>query len=317
MTDTRSKLVIAATAGAVLALAAPPFDAYPTLWLGMGALAFCLAEDPLWPAFASRSRVALTGARRGLLFGAAANVVALRFIPGVIARFTPLPWAAGLVALVLLAFFEGTRWMVAGVACETLARARVPRPVAFAAGVYAGTFVPTMIPWTVAGGVSPWPAMVQLADVVGERGVTSLMALTAGLAASGVRTSASPRRGGVLWRWFAAAALLILAQAGVGMVRIAQRRGDPCIGADTSRVALVQPGIGATHALGGRTRAPAILAKALGAHRRAEAQGADLVVWPEAAYPYRLPHGSRREPADALTILQRGHPRPRPHGAPD
>ena len=61
--------------------------------------------------------------------------------------------------------------------CETLARARVPRPLAFALGVYAGTFVPTVFPWTVAGAVSGWPAMVQLADIVGERGVAALMAL--------------------------------------------------------------------------------------------------------------------------------------------
>ena len=67
--------------------------------------------------------------------------------------------------------------MIAAVASETLTRARVPRPLAFGAGVYAGTFVPTMMPWTPAGGVSPWPAMVQLADVVGERGVTAIMGM--------------------------------------------------------------------------------------------------------------------------------------------
>src|SRR6202034_4120232 len=105
----------------------------------------------------------------------------MRFVPLVIVRFTPLPWVAGAVALVLLAAFEGLRWLVACVACETLARARVPRPLSFAAGVYAGTFVPTMLPWTVAGGISPWPVMVQMADVFGERGVSAVMALAAGL----------------------------------------------------------------------------------------------------------------------------------------
>lgn len=304
MTSTRTQLVIAATAGAVLALAAPPFDAYPTLWLGMGALAFCLGEDPGWPAFASRARVALTGARRGLLFGTAANVVALRFIPGVVARFTPLPWVAGLVGLVLLAFFEGTRWMVAGVACETLVRARVPRPVAFATAVYAGTFVPTMIPWTVAGGVSPWPAMVQLADVCGERGVTFLMALTAGLAASGARLVRVPAtRARALWL-LSAASLLVVAQAGVGASRmrsVAAARAS----APTARVALVQPGIGATTRWED-ARAPAIVLGLTALTARAEAQGAELVVWPEGAYPYRLPHGSRREPPDALPILEPG-----------
>ena len=303
MRRTRNHLV-AAAAGVVLALAAPPVDAYPALWIGMGALAWCLAEDPAWPAFASNARVALTGARRGLAFGAAANLVALSFIPGVIARFTPLPWAAGVLALALLALFEASRWMVACVACETLARARVPRPVAFAAGVYAGTFVPTMLPWTVAGGISPWPAMVQLADVFGERGVSFVMALTAGLAATGVRLAGARvtrRRGAVL---VAASAALVAVQAGAGAMRM--RAVDAARAkALRARVALLQPGIGAS------TRwevdkAPDILEGLTALTLRAEARGADLVIWPEAAYPYRLPHGARVEPPGAGAVLEPG-----------
>ena len=304
MTGTRNHLVAAASAGVVLALSTPPVDAYPALWMGMGALAWCLEEDPAWPAFASNARVALTGARRGLAFGAAANLVFLRFIPGVISRFTPLPWAAGVVALVLLALFEASRWMVACMACETLARARVPRPVAFAAGVYAGTFVPTMLPWTVAAGVSPWPAMVQMADVFGERGVSFVMALTAGLAATGARLAVgrvTRRRGALL---VAASAAIVALQAGVGRMRMsavdASRAQAP-----RAYVALVQPGIGAS------TRweveqAPAILEALTAFTLRAEARGADLVVWPEAAYPYRLPHGARTEPPEAGAVLQPG-----------
>ncbi|HEY5240207.1 MAG TPA: hypothetical protein VIJ22_02025, partial [Polyangiaceae bacterium] len=67
-------------AGALLACgASPPIDLVPTLWLGMAAFACLLDLDPAWPPFASRARVALTGARRGLAFGIGANFVALRF----------------------------------------------------------------------------------------------------------------------------------------------------------------------------------------------------------------------------------------------
>jgi apolipoprotein N-acyltransferase len=304
MSPTRKQLAVAAAAGIVLALAAPPFDVYPALWLGMVGLAFCLAGDPGWPAFASRARVALTGSRRALAFGAAANLVALRFIPGVIARFTPLPWVAGLLALALLAVFEGTRWMLAGVACETLVRARVPRPVAFAAGVYAGTFLPTMIPWTVAGGVSPWPAMVQLADVFGERGVTFLMALTAGLAASGLRLARVPAKRRHALLAFSGATLLLVAQAVHGLVRM---RGVAAMrsSAPTVRVGLVQPGIGATTRWED-DRAPSIVQGLATLTASAEARGAELVVWPEAAYPYRVLHGARREPDGAMRILGPG-----------
>lgn len=303
--------LVALGSGALLATAGPPTDLLPALWIGMAGLAWALAEDPRWPAFASRTRVALTGARRGLAFGFAANLIALRFIPVTIARFTPLPWAVGLVALALLAAFEGLRWMVAAVACETLVRARVPRPVAFAAGVYAGTFVPTMIPWTVAGGVSPWPAMVQLADVVGERGVAAMMALAAGLLAAGARAARPPkvatthratRRRALAC--VAAAGAIVAAQAGYGALRIAQVEAVRA-SATTGRVALLQPSIAASTRWE-EERAPAILDELTALTAHAQDAGAQLVVWPEAAYPYRLVHGTRRDPGGARAVVGAG-----------
>ena len=296
--------VLSLASGALLATAGPPTNLLPALWLGMAGLAWALEEEPRWPAFASRARVALTGARRGLAFGFAANLIALRFIPVTITRFTPLPWAVGIVALALLAAFEGLRWMVAAVACETLVRARVPRPVAFAAGVYAGTFVPTMIPWTVAGGVSPWPAMVQLADVAGERGVVAIMALAAGILAAGARSfvDRATRRRAVAY--VAAAALIVAAQAGYGAMRLAQVEAARD-GAPTVRVALLQPSVAASTRWE-ENRAPAILGELTALTARAQETGAELVVWPEAAYPYRLVHGTRRDPGGARGIVGPG-----------
>jgi apolipoprotein N-acyltransferase len=295
------RYALAFLAGAALAFGTPPFDLYPAFWLGMAALAWLLEDDPR-TARAAPARPALSGTGRGLAFGVGANLVILRFIPAVVTRFTPLPWTLGAVGLALLAVFEGLRWMVAGVAYETLARARVPRPLAFAAGVYAGTFVPTMLPWTPAGGVSPWPAMLQLADVVGERGVAAGMALTAGLLATGLRSlaRAETRRRGALA--LGAAWLALLAQLAFGAARMAAvdrlRAGAPQV-----RVALVQPSIEAT-ARWEETRAPAILATLTALTADAESRGADLVVWPETAYPFALRHGSRREPDNRPAILQ-------------
>jgi apolipoprotein N-acyltransferase len=298
-------VALAAGFGCLLALGSPPFDLYPALWLGMTGLAWCLSTQEDLPVFAPRARVALVGARRGLAFGVGANLLALRFVPAVVGRFTPLPYAVGVLGLVLLAAFEATRWLVAAIACETLVRARVPRPAAFAAGVYAGTFVPTMIPWTVAGGVSPWPLTIQLADVAGERGVAGLMALEAALVAQAVFELASAGAGRRrALKYVGAALALVGVQVSVGAWRMRQveaaRDGAPRV-----RVGLVQPSIDATTRWEDG-REPWILDRLAGLTRTAEARAADLVVWPEGAYPYRIAHGSRQVFDPARAVVREG-----------
>jgi apolipoprotein N-acyltransferase len=298
------KLAFSLVAGALLATGGPPFDVLPALWLGMAALAWLLDEDPAWPPFASRARVALTGARRGIFFGIGANLVALRFIPDVVTRFTPLPWVAGALGLVLLAAFEASRWGLAAVVCHALGRRGLPRPFALSAGVYVGTFVPTMIPWTPAGGASPWPSMVQLADVLGERGVAALMALVAGLLATGARKAmrGETRRRG--WFTLGAGVAVLAAQAAVGKARMASidRARDA---APHAAVGLVQPSIGASTRWE-QARAPDILSELRALTRRAESRGAQLVVWSEAVYPYPIVHGTRAIADPTRAVIREG-----------
>ena len=257
----------------MFALASPPTNAYVALWLGMAALSWMLAATPDLTSAARnashapralRLRRAFDGSVRGLAFGFGANVVALRFVPDVIARFTPLPWAAGLVALALLALFEGLRWMIA--------------------------------------------AMVQLADLVGERGVTLLMALTAGLVASAARAlmsrlaSRTTRvRGAIALAMAIAIPLLMFAHGTRRMREIEALRAA----APSAKVVLVQPSIAASERWDA-ARAASILAKLVELTKSAERKGAELTVWPEAAYPYPLPHANRRAPIGELAILPYG-----------
>ena len=292
-------LLIALGAGAFFALASPPANLYLALWAGMAVLAFALGMEAL-PGRSSRLRLAFTGSARGLAFGFAANVVALRFVPDVIARFTTLPWAAGALALALLAAFEGTRWMLAAMVCEGAVRLRIPRWAAFPIGVYAGTFVPTVFPWSAAGGVTPWPVMIQLADILGERGVTALMALAAGLLAEGVRAASVRRRVVRL----SLAAALPLATAAYGALRMKQIDAR-LAAAPHVTVGLVQPSIGATERWDA-ARAESIMSKLTILTRSAESRGARLTVWPESAYPYVVAHASRRAPIGNLAMLGDG-----------
>ena len=147
-------IAVAASAcsGAALALACPPLGLVPLAWIALAALAYLLGRDlhdPSRPR--TRLQRAFEGGGRGLAFGMAANMVGQRFVPDVVARFTPLPWAAGLVALALLGWAQGLVWWVVGAARARLVRAGIPPWCAFALAVYAGTFVPSIFPWTPAG----------------------------------------------------------------------------------------------------------------------------------------------------------------------
>ena len=282
-------------AGALMACATPPMNVYPLAWIGMVPFAWLLGR-------AERPSVLRAGSM-GLVFAFGTNLVALRFAAAVVTRFAHLSPVAGPVALAALALFEATRWLVAGVVYSLLVRLGLPRPGSFAVGVYAGTFVPTMIPWTVACGVCPWPATVQLAEFIGERGVAAIMALEAALVAQAMGSlAAGDRRRGA--RDLAAAGGLLAGTLVYGAWRVsavdALRSGAPA-----PRVALVEAAVSATERWRDEGR-HALLSQLTTLTLDAERDGADLVVWPEAAYPFTMPHVSRHPPRGDMAIIQDG-----------
>jgi apolipoprotein N-acyltransferase len=287
-------LVLSAIAGAMVALAGPHIDAWPCALVGLALFACALEPD---------KQRRFEGAFRGLVFGTAVNVVVLRFVPSVIATFTPLPWAAGVLALVLLAASEALRWVVAAIVCVRLVRWKMPRFAAFAIGVWTGTFVPVVFPWTIAAGLTPWPALVQLGEFVGERGVTALLAATGGLLAeiaSALREK-DARRALVFGAAGVILPSLMFAFGALRMARVERERAR----APSAKIALVQPDIEA-HERWIEGLAPSILAKLSNLTRDAEAKGAEMTVWPEAAYPYRIATTSKTDLYGPFAILQSG-----------
>ena len=301
----RSLAVLPASfgSGLLLSLATPPWDLVPMSWLALGILYLLLAEETPPP---SRFRRATAGALRGLLFGAATNLVALRFTVPVVSRYTPLPYWVGIVALAALSLEQGLRFAVACAATIQLARRGVPRWLAFAAGVYWSTFLPCVFPWTVAIGAVPVPAFLQLAEFMGERGVAFLMALAAGLGAEGVlllRAGRPRRRALALLGAAAAIPALTYVHGVVAIRRLEAERAE----ARSARVALLQPSIEATERWD-PAEAESVLAR-LGRLTR-EAEGAspppDLTVWTEGAYPYLVDARSRADVPGRRAIEQEG-----------
>lgn len=267
---------IAVASGLVGASSTPPIDFTPGILLGLGLLAF-----------------ARPNAKRGFYFGLAANLEALRFVPKVIQTFTSLPLAAGLLALLLLSAAQAIPWAVAGALAKRLRERRgVPAPLAFAVGVYAATLVPAMFPWTAAGALSGWPILLQTAEAIGERGVSMMLALGCALSVTFER------------RHVALGAAVFAVLLGYGAVRMhaidAARAEAP-----HAKVALVMPDFDAmmrtTEGAGGP-----MMERLTGLTLAAEAESAELTVWPESAYPYVLKHGVSRSPRGDRAFLQGG-----------
>ena len=317
-------LFLAVAGGVLFALTSPPTDFYPAVLLGLALLAASLTLPPaprgkdvvpaelgFWRAFG-----------RGAAWGTAAGIVGLRFVPAVIQRFTPLGVFAAYLALVLLAAAQSLIWAIgAGITAILRRRARVPFELAFAIGVFVAVSLPTVFAWTPAGLVSPWPVFVQLADLIGERGVSAIFALGAALTCRAVlalrgatpEPTASPappgplRFGPAARRATLAVVALFAGLAIYGALRMrsitAASRALP-----TVRVGLVNHAVPPLERWDPKNNAP-ILRSLRELTRKLENDGVELTIWPEAAYPYALDHDARTAPRAGPTAILGGRVR--------
>jgi apolipoprotein N-acyltransferase len=329
-------LLLALLGGVFFALTSPPTDLYPAVIVGLALLAASLSEPGASrkaPRAASNTSQPAPGAAhrmlplgffsafgRGAAWGTAAGIVGLRFVPSVIQRFTPLGSAASYLSLVLLAAAQSLIWAIgAGLAALLHRRARVPFELSFAIGVFVAISLPTIFAWTPAGLVSPWPAFVQLAEFIGERGVSALFAIGAALLCRAAlaffgwapgqmealveRASEARRpwlRPAVLRPAFAATALFaLLALHGALRIRAISRESEQL---PTVRVGLVDQAVG-PHERWDPRNSTAILRSLRDLTRKLEEQGVELTIWPEAAYPYTLDHDARRSPRGPTAIV--------------
>jgi apolipoprotein N-acyltransferase len=286
---------VAALGGATFALAAPPTDVYPGVWLGLSGLYLATVDAP------TGRRAAL----RAWLWATSAGVVGMAFIPEVIERFTPVGFAGGVVALVLLSAFQALAWAAGAALAHVLdRRGLIAQPIAFGAAVLLAISLPTVIAWSPASVLSPWPAFLQLADVIGERGVSFLLAVSAALVAMPLRSllaGTSPIRP---WRAPLIGALLIAALGIHGAFRIAQIRRESA-SLPTLRVGVVQAAVPARLRWDPSARGE-IIRRLRRLTTDSERLGAELTLWPEAAYPYTLPHAAGTTPDDARRIVGGG-----------
>ena len=271
------------------ALATPPTDVYPAMFVGMAMLAFSVRDTTGW----------WRGFGLGALWGTAGGLLGMRFVPSVIQMFTDLGTVAAYAAHLLLSLGQSLHWALGMGLCALLRRRlRTPLEIAFPAGVLLALMIPSVFVWSPAGLLSPWPLLVQGADLVGERGVSVLFALIAALA---VRVALAWRAGDRRGTLLPAGAIGLLLAIMLGHGAWAMARWSRPTG-DSARLALIHAAVD-PKVRWKPDNWPSILSTLRNVTGEAERAGVDLSVWPEAAYPYPLPHGSRQAPRRQRQII--------------
>ena len=280
--DFYSKLLSALLSGTALTLALPPYGIWPLALVGFVPLCGII-----------RSVTPLEAAGWGWLVGFLVVIGSSHWLAPLIIKSDLIPWApvwlmaailmCGYLALIYalwaglcrwLSIKEGREWGVSWLLCGPLLMAAIE-------GIFPFFFGPhflSLLVWKV------WP-LTQIAELGGPTAVSALIMLINIIIAECIQIARQPQKGyrRVNWAIFAATGVLLLSSAR-GLYIIKARDAAPQLS-----VGLVQPNF--SHITSIKERA------ALGNHRTQalhEAtttlteKGADLIVWPEAAWPYVL-----------------------------
>lgn len=277
----RGRLGAGLGAGVCLALAMPPWGFAP-----LGLATFALLALALHRAAPREAALALWVA------GFAAFALTGPWLVETVRRFTGVPWILAALAHVGACGWMALAWALAG---YVAARTAAVLGGALAAGLAlwaALRFGPRVFPFPPALPLVSLPALPQCADLVGVEGLGAALLALSVLGVEAARRRCA-RRG-------AAVALSVAAMLTYGALREAQvvraREAAP-----TLAVALVQPAVGA--ALRWEPWAKDAALARLQSLTRDGGAGADLVVWPEAAYPHELRIDLARDGEGAPAVM--------------
>ena len=269
------------------------FFSFPTLghpaaaWLALAPLLVAVARATPWQAL-----------RLGLVTGVVHFAGTLYWIPVVMVDYGGLsPVAAWFVHALFVTFLALFPALFAAGAADLAARFGA-RGLLFAPGLWVATELGRMhlftgFPWALLGySQVPFPAVAQAASIVGVLGVSALVVLVNATIAYAAVAAPGARRTPI-----AVAAAVVVATVGFGAWRLQDgsllRAGAPL------RVAALQGDVRQDEKWN-PLRGDAILETYLGQTRRAVAEGAGLVVWPESATPFALDRDPRGEAVRAV-----------------
>lgn len=266
-----AKVALAACTCFLLGTGVPPDGFQPPMWLGFIPFFLALEGTGL-----SARQAALAGFAAGIFSG----LIGFPWIAEMLVNFTGIPWALALAGLVLF-----SAWMAVPFVLTAVAVARLPLagwqpwvvPVlVFTAAQY---LWPALFPYTVVIGFAETPEWMQAAEIGGIHFVEMLVIVVGRAGAVAIRARGWRRR-----LAFGSAVglvpVLVFAAGALRMRSIDAEARD----ARRVKVGIVQPNT----PIGFRDPDES-MDRLRGSSRRAQAAGAQVVVWPEAGtYPFRV-----------------------------
>jgi apolipoprotein N-acyltransferase len=284
---------LALLSAALIILSMPPFDFWP--------LAF-MALVPLY--LAIREASVLRAAIIGWSCGFAVNMGGFFWGIELLEQFAHLSKEMSIVSVLGASAYQGTIWLVWAMVCNFLCRYLhlswlIVAPL-FLALLEAA--IPMIFTWYLGFTVwRVWP-LLQLAELGGPPAVSALLVLINIIIAEGVGALFGQHpllRSVKLATWMV---IIILCLGFARTIHVAKMRSD----LPTMKVGIVQPNFGTMSMADQKRHGQQYIEVLRQATRELSKLGADLIIWPESAFPFIYDRSLKRENAPSHPLELKG-----------
>jgi len=278
--------LLAVISGALIVLSVPTFDVFFLAWVGL---------VPLTAAVASPGRTLKSAFACGWITGIVVHMGGFYWLDSTMVRFGNLHPALAFGIFLIFGLVSGLSYAILALMLRMMITRSVPTPVALAVSlVVVEAFFPHLFQWLLA--MSHWriPLAIQTAEIWGAAGISAVLAMVNGAVFDKIAWdtgwTVKTRRALAWTRIVAVGVCLIMVYGAVRIEMVeAVSRNLPAV-----KVGIVQPAISIEE-----KKTPSFAMRNLwllqSFSSNLEQRGAEIIVWPETSYPFRIPRTQTRD----------------------